>query len=84
MKMPTSGKNPRKPAATSISGPQWQKSSFSMGATNCVEVARLDDSYGVRDSKNKSGPVLRFAPDEWGIFIGRVRNGELDQDAFPA
>ncbi|GAA2457637.1 DUF397 domain-containing protein [Actinomadura vinacea] len=39
----------------------WRKSSHSGGgggATDCVEMARLADGIGVRDSKNPAGPVL--------------------------
>jgi hypothetical protein len=40
----------------------WRKSSFSGGQDeNCVEVARLEAAFAVRDSKNPGGPVLRFA-----------------------
>jgi hypothetical protein len=28
---------------------------------------------GVRDSMDPSGPVLRFTPDEWRAFLGRMR-----------
>ncbi len=52
--------------------------SFSNG--NCVEVVSLPDGeIGVRDSKDRGrGPVLRFTSEEWGAFIGGVRNGEFD------
>jgi hypothetical protein len=50
-----------------------------MGNGNCVEVAPLGRGHvGVRDSKDKTGPVLQFTPDEWSAFIGGVRNGEFD------
>jgi hypothetical protein len=62
-----------------ISGAYWKKSSQSMGNGNCVEVAPLGRGHvGVRDSKDKTGPVLQFTPDEWSAFIGGVRNGEFD------
>jgi len=57
----------------------WIKSSLSFSNGNCVEVASLPaDEIGVRDSKNITGPVLRFTPAEWHAFIGGVRNGEFD------
>jgi hypothetical protein len=31
---------------------------------------------GVRNSRDRTGPVLRFTPDEWRAFLGCVRNGE--------
>jgi Domain of unknown function (DUF397) len=58
----------------------WVKSSFSYANGDCVEVAGLPDGrIGVRDSKDTSGPVLRFTPAEWLAFIGGVRNGEFDR-----
>jgi hypothetical protein len=58
----------------------WTKSSLSFANGNCVEVASLsDETVGVRDSKDTSGPVLRFTLDEWNAFVGGVRNGEFDR-----
>jgi hypothetical protein len=33
----------------------------------------------VRDSKDPSGPVLGFAPDEWRAFAAGIRAGEYDR-----
>jgi uncharacterized protein DUF397 len=67
-------------SVTSSAGPNWIKSSLSYSHGNCVEVASLpDNEVGVRDSKDTSGPVLRFTPDEWAAFIGGVQNGEFDR-----
>lgn len=53
----------------------WRKSSFSMSAGQCVEVARLKDGrIGVRDSKAPSGPVLRFDRESWAAFLRDLRN----------
>jgi hypothetical protein len=54
----------------------WFKSSFS-GAGQCVEV-RLHEGISVRDSKDPSGPVLRFTDHEWTAFLKGVRHGEFD------
>ncbi|MEU1752043.1 DUF397 domain-containing protein [Micromonospora matsumotoense] len=54
--------------------PRWRTSSRSDDSGNCVEVA--DDLPGVvlvRDSKDRSGPTLRFAPDAWSSFVGIVK-----------
>jgi hypothetical protein len=65
--------------AGSGEGVRWVKSSLSFANGNCVEVASLAGEHiGVRDSKDVTGPVLRFTPDEWHAFIGGVRNGEFD------
>jgi Domain of unknown function (DUF397) len=61
----------------------WTKSSLSHALGNCVEVADLQGGQvGMRDSKNITGPVLDFPPEEWQAFLGGVRNGEFD--TFPA
>jgi hypothetical protein len=49
----------------------WHKSARS-GENGCVEVAFLNGQVAVRDSKNKSGPVLVFTDVEWQAFIGGV------------
>jgi hypothetical protein len=61
------------------SGSSWIKSSLSFSNSNCVEVTSLPDGgVGVRDSKDRKGPVLRFTPDEWQAFLGGAQNGEFD------
>jgi hypothetical protein len=47
----------------------WYKSSRSAGANNCIEVAHVQGRTAVRDSKNKTGPVLIFADSEWDTFV---------------
>jgi hypothetical protein len=57
-----------------------RNSSRSMTNGNCVEVAGLAGEFvGVRDSVNLKGTVLGFTQDEWGAFVGGVRNGEFDR-----
>jgi hypothetical protein len=48
----------------------WYKSSRSAGANNCVEVAHGNGWTAVRDSKNKTGPVLLFTDGGWDAFLG--------------
>jgi hypothetical protein len=55
----------------------WRKSSLSSGNGQCVEVAFLDEAVAVRDSKDKTGPVLVFAHGEWSAFVGGVVRGEF-------
>lgn len=58
----------------------WRKSSRSGNANaNCVEVAVADRAVGVRDSKDRGGPVLEFGTDAWAAFTGAVRGGDLRQ-----
>jgi hypothetical protein len=57
----------------------WFKSTFSSGNGQCVECAHLPGSgMAVRDTKNRLGPVLRFAADEWKEFLASVQSGDLD------
>lgn len=54
----------------------WFKSSKSgPNCDNCVEVAYVTGAVGVRDSKDKIGPALVFAPGDWHAFVARARNG---------
>jgi Domain of unknown function (DUF397) len=59
---------------------QWRKSSYSGdNGGGCVEVARnLPGIVAVRDSKNRSGPALAFAPSSWADFMTGIKSGELD------
>ena len=58
----------------------WRKSTYSGGATNCVEVAdSLAAAVAVRDSKNPEGSALTVAPGTWDAFTGAVKNGKYDK-----
>lgn len=65
-------------AALNLTGAAWYKSSRSSGNGNCVEVAVIDDAIAVRDSKDRSGPVLVFTPAEWDAFVAGAKGGEFD------
>ena len=56
--------------------PAWRKSSRCGNAT-CVEVAKVDDQYLIRDSKNPDGPVLRCTRERWASFIAGLRGDEF-------
>jgi len=57
---------------------EWQKASRSSNGGQCVEVRRHGDAIEVRDSKDRSGPVLRFTSAEWDAFADGMRNAEFD------
>ncbi|MBQ0986928.1 DUF397 domain-containing protein [Streptomyces sp. F63] len=53
-----------------IGTPIWRKSSYSgSGGGQCVEVAVGPGAVRVRDSKDRRGPVLAVAADEWSAFV---------------
>jgi hypothetical protein len=62
---------PNRPA-----GLTWHKSSHSSDGGNCVEMAKLDSSVLVRDSGDRSGPVLEFKPAQWVGLMRRIKNEE--------
>lgn len=52
----------------------WRKSSYSTSnGGNCVEVADAPGTVLVRDTKDRTGPMLRFGPDAWRTFADRVK-----------
>lgn len=61
---------------------RWQASSRSQN-TNCVEIASLGRGntapVGMRDSKNRGGPVLVFARERWWDFVASTKDGEFDR-----
>jgi hypothetical protein len=58
----------------------WRTSTYSgSNGGGCVEVARnLPGIVAVRDSKDRAGPVLAFAPDDWAAFTAGLREGQFD------
>lgn len=61
---------------------RWVKSSKSSpSGDNCVEARYDGGVVAVRDSKDRSGPVLTFTRDEWTAFLGGARDGEFDLPA---
>jgi hypothetical protein len=57
---------------------EWRKSTHSGGEGACVEVRRTGDRIEVRDTKDRSGPVLGFTEKEWTAFTEGVRHDEFD------
>jgi len=57
---------------------KFKKSSYSGPNGNCVEVAGVEDSVIVRDSKDREGPALTFTVDEWKAFMSGAKDGEFD------
>jgi hypothetical protein len=55
---------------------QWRKSTR-CGSSACVEVAKVDDRFLVRDSKDPRGTVLSFTEQEWQAFVEGIEAGEF-------
>ncbi|MFB6706208.1 DUF397 domain-containing protein [Streptomyces sp. NPDC056333] len=54
--------------------PKWRKSSRSGGSgTECVEVADLQSTVGVRDSKQLRRPHIAVSQSTWARFVASLR-----------
>lgn len=56
----------------------WHKATAS-SANGCVEVAETAEHVWVRDTKDRSGPVLGFTRQEWTAFLAGVEAGEFGE-----
>jgi hypothetical protein len=56
---------------------RWFTSRRSGAQGDCVECAMVDSVVGVRDSKDRDGPVLVFDRASWTAFVESVKRGEL-------
>ena len=56
----------------------WVKASRSNDQGACVEQRRAGDGVEVRDTKDRSGPVLRFTRAEFAAWLDGARSGEFD------
>jgi Domain of unknown function (DUF397) len=52
----------------------WRRSR-ACNPAECVEVALSEHLILVRDSKDRSGPVLEFSPQAWRDFLAEVARG---------
>ncbi|RNL87483.1 DUF397 domain-containing protein [Halostreptopolyspora alba] len=49
--------------------PDWHTSSYSNGATNCVEVREYARGADMRDSHDRERGWLSFPASEWSAFL---------------
>jgi Domain of unknown function (DUF397) len=57
-----------------VTATTWRKSSYTTSnGGNCVELASQENRVLVRDTKDRTGPMLRFAPDAWHTFAEQVK-----------
>jgi hypothetical protein len=59
-----------------VESPVWHRSSRCTGG-NCVEVAKVDGRYLIRDSKNPDMAALSFTESEWRAFSFGMKSGEF-------
>jgi hypothetical protein len=54
----------------------WRTSTYSSnGGATCVEIGDSPDAVLVRDTQDRTGPVLRLSPGAWRRFTGQVKSG---------
>ena len=57
-----------------LAGLRWRKSTHSgSNGGGCIETASHRDRVLVRDTQDRTGPVLRFGPAAWRQFTNRVK-----------
>jgi hypothetical protein len=59
-----------------FSSATWHKSTHSAN-NGCVEVAFAGRQVGVRDSKDRKGPILVFTAAEWEAFLAGAQEGQF-------
>ncbi|HUC23317.1 MAG TPA: DUF397 domain-containing protein [Streptosporangiaceae bacterium] len=60
------------------SGAAWRKSLRSVGNGACVEVAPVNGSIVVRDTVDRSGPVVQYSTQMWRAFVADAKAGAFD------
>ncbi|WP_242888957.1 DUF397 domain-containing protein [Actinomadura litoris] len=57
----------------------WRKSTYSGGeAAQCVELASLDGSVGIRDSKNPHVPHITIGREALASLLDQIKSGHLN------
>jgi hypothetical protein len=63
---------------TDFTNANWRRSLRSQNNGACVEVARVGDVIGVRDSKDPDGPILAYTLAEFSAFLDGAAKGEFN------
>jgi hypothetical protein len=61
-----------------VSDNVWLKAKASGPNDNCVEMTREGELVLVRDSKDKTGPVLGYTKSEFAAWVDGAKRGEFD------
>ena len=59
-----------------VESPKWHRSR-QCASGNCVEVAKVDGHYLIRDSKNTELAAHSFTEAEWFAFVDGVKAGDF-------
>lgn len=68
---------PLQPDASILAHARWRKSSYSNNGAGCVELAVLEQTMAVRDSKHPAGPVLTFTTPSVRVFLATTESDRL-------
>jgi len=61
-----------------VIGADWRKASHSVNNGACVEVASAPAAVMVRDSVDRSGPVVSYPARAWQGFLARAKADSFD------
>lgn len=61
-----------------FAGAVWRKATASDNQGNCVEIARVGDTIGMRDSKDGGQAPLLLSRPAFDAFTAGVRAGDFD------
>jgi hypothetical protein len=56
----------------------WRTSSRTGSNGQCVEVKYDGDTIAVRDTKDRTGPVLTFSTESWAGFVAAIKDRRFD------
>ncbi|WP_235618578.1 DUF397 domain-containing protein [Embleya scabrispora] len=58
---------------TEINRAPWRTASYSVDNNNCVEVAPLPSSTGIRDTKDRGRGHLEISAASWGELLKEIK-----------